>query len=300
MDLRVHFAGVDFKNPIVLASGTSGYGEEFDEIIGLENIGGISTKGLTIGGKKGNPGQRIYETASGVLNSVGLENIGIERYIQEKAPLFDKKDTVHIVNLGGNSEEDYLKGIDLLNPVGNIDIVELNISCPNVKEGGLAYGIQTETARTIVRKIRERTDHKLMVKCSPNCEDIISMAQMIEEEKADAISLVNTFLGMAIDVNKRKPIFENIYAGLSGPAIKPIALRMVHQVAQNTEIPIMGIGGIASGRDVLEYLMAGATVVQIGAANFTNPRISLEIIKELEEFMKEEKIENLSEIIGIV
>ena len=300
MALKVNFAGVEFKNPIVLASGTSGYGEEFDEIIGLENLGGISTKGLTIGGKKGNSGQRIYETSSGLLNSVGLENIGVERYINEKAPFFDTKDTVHIVNLGGNSEEDYLRGIDLLNPVENIDIIELNISCPNVKEGGIAFGIKTEIARTIVKKIRESTDHKLVVKCSPNCEDIISMAQMIEEEKADGISLVNTFLGMAIDIDKKKPIFNNTYAGLSGPAIKPIALRMVHQVAQNTNLPIMGLGGITTVRDALEFLMAGATVLQIGTASFTNPRVSLKIIEGLEEYVKANDLKNISEIIGIV
>lgn len=299
-NLKVNFAGVEFKNPLALASGTAGYGDVLNGIYDIEKLGGISTKGLTLNGSKGNKGIRIWESPCGVMNSIGLENIGVKRYAEEVVPFFDDKDIVHIVNLGGHSFEDYLQGIDILNPFSNIDIVELNISCPNVKEGGMSFGIECETARNLIRKVRENTDHKLVIKLSPNARDIVSMAKVCEEEGADGVSLVNTFLGMAIDVHKKTPIFDNIYAGLSGPAVKPIALRMVHQVAKEIKIPIMGLGGITSSRDAIEFLMAGATVVQVGTASFINPEIPIEIIKGMEDYLEEENIRDINEIIGIV
>ncbi|NLD16911.1 MAG: dihydroorotate dehydrogenase [Tissierellia bacterium] len=299
-NLKVNFAGVEFKNPLALASGTAGYGDILYEMYDLEKLGGISTKGLTLNGSPGNKGNRIWESPAGVMNSIGLENIGVRRYADEIVPYLEDKDIVHIVNLGGNSEYDYLKGIEILNPHKSIDIIELNISCPNVKEGGMSFGVDCDVARDLVRKVRQNTDHKLVIKLSPNARDIVEMAKMCEEEGADGVSLVNTFLGMAIDIYKKEPIFNNIYAGLSGPAVKPIALRMVHQVAQEVKIPIMGLGGISTARDAIEFLLAGATVIQVGTATFMKPDIGLDIIDGIEKYLEEQGIDDVNKIIGIV
>ncbi len=298
-NLKVKFGKLEFKNPIVMASGTFGFGKEYNEIYSIEKLGGISSKGLTLEKRGGNNGMRVWETPSGMMNSVGLENPGVQGFIDNELQFFKELDTVRIANLGGGTLEDYVQGAKLLNNQP-IDMIELNISCPNVKAGGMAFGIKNEVAREIVRAVRAVTELPLVVKLSPNAEDIVGMAKVCEEEGADGVSLVNTFKAMAIDIHKRKPVFENIYAGLSGPAIKPIALRMVHEVCKNVNIPVMGMGGISNARDVIEFIMAGSTCVQIGTANFVNPKIGIEIIDEIESFMNEQGIESLDEIRGII
>lgn len=298
-NLKVKFGKLEFKNPIVMASGTFGFGKEYNEIYDIEKLGGISSKGLTLEKRDGNNGMRVWETPSGMMNSVGLENPGVQGFIDNELKFFKELDTIKIANLGGGTLEDYIQGAKLLNNQP-IDMIELNISCPNVKAGGMAFGIKNEVAREIVRAVRKVTDLPLVVKLSPNAEDIVGMAKVCEEEGADGVSLVNTFKAMAIDINKRKPVFENVYAGLSGPAIKPIALRMVHEVCKNVNIPVMGMGGISNAKDAIEFIMAGATCVQIGTANFVNPKVGLEIIDGIEEFMNEQGIESLDEIRGII
>lgn len=297
--LKAEFAGVAFKNPIVLASGTCGFGRELNEIFNIENLGGISSKGLTLSKKDGNGGIRIWETSSGIMNSVGMENPGVEKFAEQELEWLNSLDLVNIVNVGGHSYDDYFKAVEYLNRF-SIDFIELNISCPNVKEGGLNFGIKTEIAREIVREVRKLCKHKLTVKLSPNAEDIVSLAKMCEEEGADGVSLVNTFLALAIDINKRKPVFQNVYAGLSGPAIKPIALRMVNQVAKAVNIPIMGMGGITSWKDAIEFIMAGAAVVQVGTASFIKPDMGLSIAEGIRNYMEKNKINDLNEIRGII
>lgn len=298
-DLRVNLCGFELKNPIIMASGTFGFGKEYGEIYDVSLLGGISSKGLTLIAKPGNEGMRVHETPSGMMNSVGLENPGVQRFIDRELDDFSKIDTCRIVNLGGGCEDDYVEGARLLDDK-DFDIVELNISCPNVKHGGMAFGIKSEVAREVVRSVRKATKKPLIVKLSPNAEDIVEMAKVCQEEGADGISLVNTFKAMAIDIHKRRPVFNNVTAGLSGPAIKPIALRMVYEVCQAVTIPVVGMGGIMTAEDVIEFIMAGATCVQIGTANFTNPRIGQDIIADLNRFMDENGIKSLDEIRGII
>ncbi|CEO14460.1 dihydroorotate dehydrogenase [Paraclostridium sordellii] len=298
-NLNVKFGNIEFKNPLIMASGTFGFGKEYAEIYDIEKLGGISSKGLTLEKRDGNKGVRVFETPSGMMNSVGLENPGVKGFIENELQFFKDIDTVRIANLGGGTLDDYIKGVELLNDQ-LIDMIELNISCPNVKAGGMAFGIKNEVAREVVRAVRARTKLPLIVKLSPNAEDIIGMAKVCEEEGADGISLVNTFKAMAIDINKKKPVFENVYAGLSGPAIKPIALRMVHEVCKAVNIPVMGMGGITTWQDAIEFIMAGATCIQVGTANFINPRIGLDIIEGIKNYMKEEGINSLDEIRGII
>ncbi|MDR0879137.1 MAG: dihydroorotate dehydrogenase [Clostridioides sp.] len=298
-NLKVKFGDIEFKNPVVMASGTFGFGREYAEIYDISQLGGISSKGLTLNPKEGNTGMRVWETPSGMINSVGLENPGVQGFIDKELPYFSELDTVRIANVGGGTMDEYLRGVELLNDQP-IDIIELNISCPNVKAGGMAFGIKNEVAREVVREVRKCTKLPLVVKLSPNAEDIVTMAQVCEQEGADGVSLVNTFKAMAIDLKTRKPVFDNVYAGLSGPAIKPIALRMVHEVCKNVEIPVMGMGGITKPNDAIEFIMAGATVVQIGTANFMNPKIGIEMIDGIAEFMDREGIKSLDEIRGIL
>lgn len=309
MDLSCHIAGLTFKNPIVMASGTFGFGKEYGRYYDLNRLGGISGKGLTLHPKEGNAGLRVYETPSGLLNSVGLENPGIPAFLREECPRWENLDLVRIVNLGGNTLEDYVKGALLIEEDSQIrkkeersavDMIELNISCPNVKAGGMAYGIKTKTAREVVREVRQATSLPLIVKLSPNAEDIVSMAEMCEREGADSVSLVNTFSAMKIDIYKRRSVFENSYAGLSGPAIKPIALRMVHQVSKAVNLPVMGMGGISSAEDIVEFIMAGAQVIQIGTHNFINLRAGADLLRDLEQFMHKEGLASLDEIRGIL
>lgn len=298
-DLSVKFKDLTFKNPIIMASGTFGFGREYNEVYDISQLGGVSGKGLTLNSKPGNNGIRVWETPSGMINSVGLENPGVEGFIEKELPFFKELDLVRIANVGGGCLEDYIKGVELLNDK-DIDIIELNISCPNVKAGGMAFGIKSEVAREVVREVRAVCKKPLVIKLSPNAEDIVEMAKVCEEEGADGVSLVNTFKALAIDIKNRKPVFENIYAGLSGPAIKPIALRMVHEVCKNVSIPVFGMGGITTAEDAIEFIMAGATCVQIGTANFMNPRVGLEIIQGINAFMEKEGIKSLDEIRGII
>lgn len=287
--LATSFSGVKFKNPIVLASGTCGFGENLNESFDIEKLGGISSKGLTINPSPGNSGIRIWETPSGILNSVGLENPGIQGFIDQHLEFVNSKNLVNIVNLSGHSIDDYIRGADLLNDY-QIDFIELNISCPNVKNGGMNFGLKSEIAGDLVKKVRRVCKHKLIIKLSPNAENIVDLGKVCEGEGADGLSLVNTFLGMAIDIKNKKIVFDNTYAGLSGPAIKPLALRMVHQVSKAVNIPIMGMGGITSWQDALEFIMAGASIVQVGTATFMNPKKSLEIIDGLNKYVNENKV----------
>ncbi len=297
--LETVFAGVTFKNPVALASGTCGFGKEFNEYFDIQKLGGLCSKGLTLHARGGNDGIRIWETPSGIMNSVGLENPGVQHFIDCDLERMNKLDLVNIVNLGGHSMEDYLEAVKLLNE-HPLDLLELNISCPNVKAGGMNFGVKTEMARQVVREIRDVCKHKLVIKLSPNAEDIVSLAKACEEEGADGVSLTNTFLAMAIDLNKKKPVFNNTYAGLSGPAIKPIALRMVHQVAHAVDIPVMGIGGITTWQDAIEFIMAGATCVQIGTSSFMNPALAVDVIDGMEAYLEKNHIENIREIRGIL
>jgi len=299
VNLKVDFLGKEFKNPVLSASGTFGFGEEYEDIFDISKLGGICSKGLTLNKKEGNEDVRIWETPMGMMNSIGLENPGVESFISREINIMKNYDTNIIANLGGNTEEEYLKGIELLN-TSQVDIIELNISCPNVKEGGMAFGIKSKTAYDIVKKCKKVSKKPLMIKLSPNAENIGEMAKACEEAGGDALSLVNTFSGMAVDIDKRSPVFNNIYAGVSGPAIKPIALKMVHEAAQNVDIPICGVGGISSGRDALEFIMAGASLIQVGTANFMKPDICIDIINEIEVFLIKENIKDIKEIIGIV
>ena len=295
----VSFAGVAMKNPVVLASGTCGFGRELGGYFDISRLGGIASKGLTLNPRSGNEGIRVWETPSGLMNSIGLENPGVRGFIEDELDWINGHDVANIVNLGGHSIEDYIEGVSLLNDA-KLDLLELNISCPNVKQGGMNFGVMTETAREVVRILRRECRHKLVVKLSPNAEDIVALARACEEEGADGLSLTNTYLALAIDIDRRRPVFDNVYAGLSGPAVRPISLRMTHQVAHAVKIPVMGIGGIAAWRDAVEFIMAGATAVQVGTATFTKPDIALDIIEGIEAFMEKEGITNLSEIRGIV
>ena len=297
--LSVKFAGVPFKNPVVMASGTFGFGREYHQVVPIEKLGGISSKGLTLHARSGNEGIRIWETPSGIMNSVGLENPGVEGFISRDLAWVNSLDLVNIVNVGGHSMDDYMQAVERLNQE-QLDVLELNISCPNVKQGGMNFGVKTEMAAEVVRNIRQVCQHKLVVKLSPNAENIVDLAKACEAEGADGISLVNTFLAMAIDIKKKQPVFNNGYAGLSGPAIKPIALRMVHQVCKAVQVPVMGLGGISTWQDAVEFIMAGATVIQVGTATFMKPDKALAIIDGLERYCEETGIQNISEIRGIV
>ena len=299
IDTKVEICHTEFKNPVIAASGTFGFGREYEEYFNISKLGGICTKGLTLNKKPGNKGIRIYETSSGLLNSIGLQNPGIDAFIQDELPNMEKLDTVIIANVGGTTLEEYIGAIIKLNNT-NVDIIELNISCPNVKEGGMAFGIKSKIAYKVVKEVKAVCKKPLIVKLSPNAENIVEMAECCTKAGADGLSLVNTFNGMAIDVYSRKPVFNNIRAGLSGPCIKPIALGMVYEVSKSVDIPIIGIGGIMNYKDGIEFIMAGASAIEIGSANFIDPRISLEIIQGIEDFMKEEGIQKIEEIRGII
>lgn len=298
-DLRVKIADIEFKNPLIAASGTFGFGKEYEEYYDISKIGGVSTKGLTLKPKDGNEGIRLFETPSGLMNSIGLENPGIQAFIDNELDFLLSKDLITLVNIGGNNIEDYLEAVRLISKT-EAQMIELNISCPNVKSGGMAFGIKTYVAKDVVKKVREVTDKPLIVKLSPNANDIVEMAKACEEVGADALSLVNTFNAMAIDIDRRKTVFNNKTAGLSGPAIKPIALRMTYEVSKAVNIPVIGMGGIQNYRDVIEFIMAGASAVQVGTMNFTEPMIMPNIVEDLEKYMNDNKIESFEEIRGII
>ncbi len=297
--LETKFLGKELKNPLLVASGTFGFGTEFTPYMDLSRLGGLISKGLTIREKEGNSGIRIHETPSGIMNSIGLQNPGIPHFIEHELPEMHKLNDYIIANMGGNSLEDYIEGAKLLDQT-DVDAIELNISCPNVKEGGMAFGIQCQDASVVVREIRSIVKKPLIVKLSPNAFDLKSMAKTVEAEGADAISLVNTFNALAVDVERRKPVFDNVTAGLSGPAIRPIAVRMVHDVVKSVKIPVIGIGGIMTASDALEFIMVGATLFEIGTANLVNPSAAIEIIEGMEEYMTRHGIKSLDEIRGII
>lgn len=296
--LKVNINGVDFKNPVIAASGTFGFGEEYSEYFDVSRIGGISSKGLTINPKAGNEGRRLHEVTGGLINSIGLQNPGIDEFIELEIPKMRSLNTVILANMGGGTMDDYLAGASKLDKA-DVDIIELNISCPNVKSGGMAFGIKSCVAHEVVSEVRKVTKKPLMVKLSPNAEDIVEMAVKCREAGADSLSLVNTFKAMAIDINTRKPVFRNVFAGLSGACIKPMALRMTYEVAGAVDIPVIGMGGIMNAEDAIEFIMAGATAVQVGSANFVKPDIMLDIIDGMEAFMKREGIKSIDEIRGI-
>ena len=298
-NLETIFSNITFKNPVVLASGTCAFGHEFNKIFDIQKLGGMSSKGLTIAKRDGNSGIRIWETPSGIMNSIGLENPSVEGFIKHELNFINSLDIVNIVNLSGHSIDDFCIGTELLDDK-KYDILELNISCPNIKSGGMSFGTKTSIAREVVRTIRKKCSHKLVIKLSPNAEDIVELSKALEGEGADGLSLVNTFQALAINIHTRKPIFDNIYAGLSGPAIKPIALRMVHQVCKVVSIPVMGIGGIQTWQDAIEYILAGATTIQIGSASFIKPDVSLDIIEGIKNYMLEHNISSLEEIRGVI
>lgn len=299
MNTNINFAGIKMKNPVTVASGTFGYGREFSQFFDLSKLGGIITKGTSLKPKSGNKPPRVCETAGGMLNSIGLQNPGVEYFAQKDLPFLKKFDTAIIVNACGNSLEDYVELCKILNKL-DINGVELNLSCPNVKAGCMAFGSSYEGVKKVTSKVRKVLDKPLIVKLTPNVTDIVSIAKGAEEAGADGISLINTLLGMKIDINKRKPVLANNTGGLSGPAIKPIAVRMVYQVAQAIDIPILGMGGITNGVDAIEFILAGATAISIGAGNFINPYTSINTIKEIESYMKKNEIRNINDIIGKV
>lgn len=299
MNTEVKIAGVEFKNPVIAASGTFGFGKEFSEYIDLNKLGGICSKGLTLHRNLGNKGVRIHETASGIMNSIGLQNPGIDYFTKEELPFLEKFDTVAIANLGGHSVEDYVKGAEILDKT-SVPMIELNISCPNVKEGGMAFGTDPKKASEVIKKVRGVTDKPLIVKLSPNVGSIGDFAKIAEDEGADAISLINTINAMAIDIRRRRPVFENKTAGLSGPCVKPIAVRMTYEAASVVNIPVIGMGGIMTYEDAIEFIMAGASAIQVGTANFIDYKSMENIIDGISNFMKEENIGNLEEIRGII
>ena len=301
LSLETRLGRAVFRNPVFGASGCTGHGYELAGYTDLSRFGAVSLKTFTPAPRAGNPPERIAEVPAGVLNSIGLQNPGVQHFIDvelgEMLELKQKYGTVAIANLGGHSEEEYVEGAAMLSESG-VDIVELNISCPNVKVGGMAYGVKAEAAGEVVRMVRDACKKPLMVKLSPQAENIPEMCKAVEAAGADAISLTNTFQACAIDLEKRCPVFDNIFAGLSGPAVRPIALRMVWQAVGAVNIPVVGLGGIATGRDALEFIMAGATAVQVGAANFANPRAMETIADEMAAWMDKNGVKTLDEIRG--
>lgn len=298
--LSVEIASLVLKNPVITASGTFGYGEEYSEFLDLNKLGAIVVKGLSITPKKGNPPPRIIETASGMLNAIGLQNIGIKAFVNEKLPYLRQFDTVVIVNFFGDSVLEYVKAAEILSNVDGIHALEMNVSCPNKEAGWCIFGTDPATLRHVVSEVRKVTILPLIVKLSPNVADIALMAKVAEDSGADAVSLINTLTGMCIDIRTRKPMLANITGGLSGPAIKPVAVRMVWEACKAVKIPVIGMGGVMNFRDALEFLIVGAKAVAVGTANFINPLSTIEIIKGIEDFLSEEGIWDINKIIGSI
>lgn len=294
-DLSVQIAGITFKNPVIAASGTFGYGQEYAGLMDVSCLGGICTKGLTLHPREGNRGRRLHETPSGLMNSIGLENPGIPAFIESELPAMLDLGPVIIANLSGSTIEEYQEGARLLSAT-KIDMIELNISCPNVKAGGMAFGLCPADAVSVIQAVRRVSDKPLIVKLSPNAPDLVGVALACVDAGADALSLVNTFKALAFDIRRRKPLFDHVTAGLSGPAIKPLALRMVWDVCAAVQVPVIGMGGIASTEDALEFFMAGASAIQVGTATFPRPSTMIEIIEGLETYLRAERISHLSEL----
>jgi len=298
VDISVDVGGVILKNPVMTASGTFGYGIEFKDYVDLNKLGGIVVKGLSIEPSKGNPPPRIVETACGMLNAIGLENIGIRAFVKDKIPELAKLQTPVFINVYGKTEGDYVRVAEIADEVPAIAGMEINISCPNVSQGGLAFGVDPCSAASVVKAVRSVTRKPLMVKLTPNVTDITVVAKSVVDAGADSLSLINTITGMAIDLKTRKPKLANKVGGLSGPAIKPVALRMVWQVANAVSVPVVGMGGIMNAEDALEFIVAGATAVQIGTANFVNPSATLEIVEGMTRYLKENNISSIKDLRG--
>ena len=297
--INVNFCGVEFKNPVIPASGTFGYGREYEQFYPLSKLGGISVKGTTLHRREGNPGPRVAETPSGMLNSVGLQNGGVDKLINYELPNLVTKDTRIIANIAGSTIEECAELAEKLNGTA-VDMIELNISCPNVKQGGAAFGTDCNVAGAVTKAVKDVTEKPLMVKLSPNVTSIVDIAKSVEANGADAVSLINTLLGMRIDIKTRRPILKNNVGGLSGPAVFPVAVRMVWQVANAVKIPVMGMGGIATWEDAIEMMMAGAGAVQVGAAIFADPYAPVKIAEGMQKFCEDNGINNISEIVGTV
>lgn len=297
-DLRVAIGTLVFKNPVLTASGTFGYGKEFAPYVNLHHLGGVVVKGISLEPRRGNPPPRIVETAGGMLNAIGLENVGLDRFITEKMDYLRGIGTRVIVNILGDSLEEYQTLAQRLSEVEGISALEVNISCPNVKKGGVAFGTDPAMAEAVTRAVCMHTTLPVIVKLSPNVNDISQISRAVEAGGAQAVSLINTLLGMAIDVRSRRPRLANIVGGLSGPAIKPVALRMVWQVAQAVKIPVIGIGGITTTEDALEFLLAGATAIEVGTANFVNPRASQDIVEGIGRYVTDNGLAGINEVIG--
>lgn len=294
---EIVISGIKFKNPIIAASGTYGFGREFDTLYDISLLGGISLKGMTLARREGNNSPRIAETPSGIINSVGLQNPGVEYFLKNDLPVIRKKNTVLIANIAGSTEADYIAMVEKISS-SPVDMIELNISCPNVKEGGMAFGAKPQTVADITGKVRKVARKPLMVKLSPNVASIRDCAVAAEEAGADSISLINTITGMAVDINTRRPVLANIFGGLSGPAIKPVALKMVFDVFRAVKIPVVGMGGIMTAEDVIEFMLCGARAVQVGTANMRDPFACPKIIEGLNEYMTKNGIKDINEIVG--
>jgi len=298
VDLTINLNGLQLKNPVMTASGTFGYGEEFMDFFDISRLGGVLVKGTTLEHREGNAYPRMAETPQGMLNAVGLQNKGVNYFAETIYPRIKDIDTNMLVNVSGSTIEDYIKTAEVVNELDNIPGIELNISCPNVKEGGMAFGTSCLSAASVVKAVREVYKKHLMVKLSPNVTNIAEIGVAVEEAGADSISLINTLLGMAIDTKTRKPILSTITGGLSGPAVKPVALRMVWQVAQAVKVPIVGMGGIMNTADAVEFMLAGASAIQVGTANFIDPCVTSKIVDGLEEYCKEHGFDKVSDLVG--
>lgn len=297
-DLSVNIGELEMKNPVMTASGTFGYGEEYEDFIDIARIGGIIVKGTTLHKREGNPYPRMAETPSGMLNAVGLQNKGVDYFVEHIYPKIKDTDTNVIVNVSGSAIEDYVKTAEIINELVKIPAIELNISCPNVKQGGMAFGVSSKGACDVISAVRSVYKKTLIVKLSPNVTDITEIARAAEASGADSVSLINTILGMAIDAEKRCPLLSTVTGGLSGPAVKPIALRMVWQVARAVNIPVIGLGGIMDWKDAVEFMLAGATAVQIGTANFIDPAVTVKVIDGINNYCDRHGYSSVKDIIG--
>lgn len=299
-DLRVNIGSLELRNPVMTASGTFGYGQEYAPLMDLSRLGGIIVKGTTLEPRQGNPYPRMAETPSGMLNAVGLQNGGVDYFVQNIYPRIEHIDTRIIVNVSGSRPEDYAEVCRRLADLPRIPAVEINISCPNVRQGGMAFGTTCDGAAAVTRACRRAWSRTMIVKLSPNVTDIASIACAVEAEGADSVSLINTLLGMAVDVERQRPVLSTVTGGLSGPAVKPVAVRMVWQVAKAVKIPVIGLGGIMTGADALEFIMAGATAVQVGTANFVHPDTGTRIVDYLQDYCLRHRVADISELRGIV
>ncbi len=297
-DLRVNVGSLELQNPVMTASGTFGYAREFENLVNLHRLGGVVVKGISLAPRAGNPPPRIVETACGMLNAIGLQNVGVKRFIEEKMTYLRGISVPVVVNILGDTVEEYSEITRRLADTEGIAALEVNISCPNVKKGGVAFGNDPKMAAAVTSAVKEVSSVPVMVKLSPNVTDVTLVARAVEDAGADSVSLINTLIGMAIDLEHRKPVLANVIGGLSGPAVKPVALRMVYQVAQAVKIPVIGIGGIDCTEDALEFMLAGASAIQVGTANFVNPRVSEDIVEGISSYVKRNRLDSIRDLVG--